>query len=341
MTELAFCDIRHSLKQVDFLDITLNLESSEYEPFRKKDNLPVYVHKGSNHPPNLTANIPKMIERMISDNSSSEAIFNKHKEIYADALRRSGYDGKMEYVPERKVRKKKKIRWPVVFYFNPAYNASVETPVGKEFNKILDECFDKSSKWHRHFNRHTIKLSYSCTKNVAHHIASHNTKMIRGGKAKGKAGCNCNDKASCPIPGDCMSQNVVYQALIDSEVGYFNYFGMTSMSFKDRFTNHKYDFNHPDKPGTALSTQVHRLNKQNKKFTIKWSIIDRAFPYQAGSRSCDLCSAERMHIAMGRRGFHRLPEKCKLLNKRKEIFAKCRHMLSHTLSRVKDEEENG
>ena len=79
----------------------------------------------------------------------------------------------------------------------------------------------------------------------------------------------------------------------------------------------------------------------NKKYTIKWSIIDRAFPYQAGSRSCDLCSAERIHIAMGRRGFHRLPEKCKLLNKRKEIFAKCRHILSHTLSRVKDEEENG
>ena len=138
-----------------------------------------------------------------------------------------------------------------------------------------------------------------------------------------------------------MSQNVVYQALIDSEVGYFNYFGMTSMSFKDRFTSHKSDFNHPERPGTALSTQVHKLNNTNKKFTIKWSIIDLAYPYQAGSRSCDLCSAERMHIAMGRRGFHRLPEKCKLLNKRKEIFAKCRHMLSHTLSRVKDEEENG
>ena len=74
----------------------------------------------------------------------------------------------------------------------------------------------------------------------AHHTASHNTKMIRGGKAKGKAGCNCNDKASCPIPGDCMSQNVVYQALIDSEVGYFNYFGMTSMSFKDALNKLNY-----------------------------------------------------------------------------------------------------
>ena len=67
---LELSDIKHSLKQVDFLDLTLNLESSEYEPFRKKDNLPSYVHKGSNHPPSLTANIPKMIERMISNHSS-------------------------------------------------------------------------------------------------------------------------------------------------------------------------------------------------------------------------------------------------------------------------------
>ena len=143
------------------------------------------------------------------------------------------------------------------------------------------------------------------------------------------------------MPGDCKSKNIVYSALIDSEVGFFNYYGMTSLCFKDRYNNHKYDFNNPDKPGTALSSQVHKLEKENKKFSIKWSIVDRAFPYQVGSTSCDLCSPERMHIAMGSKGFHRLPEGCQMLNKRKEIFAKCRHMISHSLSRVKEEEENG
>ena len=339
---LDLSDIRHSLKQVDFLDITLNLESSEYEPFRKKDNLPVYVHKGSNHPPSLTANIPKMIERMISDHSSTEAIFQKHKDIYSDALKRSGYDGKMKYAPKRMVmKKKKKVRWPNILYFHPPYNACIETNVGKETIKILKQCFDKTSKWYRHFNTHTIKISYSCTKNVASRIASHNAKMISGSKAKGKAGCKCRDKTSCPIPGDCKSKNIVYQALIDSEVGFFNYFGMTSMCFKDRFNNHKYDFNHPENPGTALSNQVHKLEKAKKKYSIKWSIVDRAFPYQVGSTSCDLCSTERMHIAMGSKGFHQLPKGCVMLNKRREIFAKCRHMLSHSLSRVKEEEENG
>ena len=98
---------------------------------------------------------------------------------------------------------------------------------------------------------------------------------------------------------------------------------MTSMSFKDRYNNHKYDFKNPDMPGTALSSQVHKLKKANKKFSIKVSIVDRAFPYQVGSTSCDLCSSECMHIAMGSKGFHRQQEGCTMLNKRKEIFVKC------------------
>ena len=82
--------IKHSLKSVDFLDLTLHLQSGEYEPFRKKDNNPIYVNKGSNHPPNITNQIPRMIEKMVSDNSSSEAIFNRHKKVYSDALKQSG-----------------------------------------------------------------------------------------------------------------------------------------------------------------------------------------------------------------------------------------------------------
>ena len=75
----------------------------------------------------------------------------------------------------------------------------------------------------------------------------------------------------------------------------------------------------------------------NKKFKIKWSIVDRAYPRAPGAKSCDLCAAERMHIAMGRRGFKRLPEGCVLLNKRQEIMAKCRHKRRHTLARVEDQ----
>ena len=66
------------------------------------------------------------------------------------------------------------------------------------------------------------------------------------------------------------------------------------------------------------------------------SIIDRAFPYKSGMKTCDLCSTERMHIALGKDGFQKLPPDCILLNRRSEIMGKCRHKLSYTLSKVKE-----
>ena len=129
--------IKHSLKSVDFLDLTLHLQSGEYEPFRKEDNIPTYINRGSNHPPNVTNHIPRMIEKMVSGNSSSEAIFNKHKKVYSDTLKQSGYDGRIQYVPQKTTSKKKKQRWPTTFYFNPPYNCSVKTKVGKKFLRIV------------------------------------------------------------------------------------------------------------------------------------------------------------------------------------------------------------
>ena len=82
--------IKHSLVSVDFLDITMNLSTGEYEPYQKPDNEPIYVNKGSNHPPCIVRSLPRMIHKMVSDNSSNEKVFNKHKRYYSEALKRSG-----------------------------------------------------------------------------------------------------------------------------------------------------------------------------------------------------------------------------------------------------------
>ena len=71
---------------------------------------------------------------------------------------------------------------------------------------------------------------------------------------------------------------------------------------------------------------------------VKWSIVDRAYPYTAGAKSCDLCTAEKMHIALGRKGFKQLPDGCILLNKRSELMSKCRHRAKFTLKKVKEED---
>ena len=40
-----------NLKQIDFLDITFDLESGIYKPYKKVNNDPRYVNSSSNHPP--------------------------------------------------------------------------------------------------------------------------------------------------------------------------------------------------------------------------------------------------------------------------------------------------
>ena len=205
--------------------------------------------------------------------------------------------------------------------------------------RIVSESFPKGSEWHGTFNRHTVKLSYSCTKNVASRIAQHNAKVMTGKNVSREAGCKCKKKEECPIPNDCEASNIVYQALLEAEGRSYNYFGMTSMTFKKRFYGHTNDFKYPKEEGkgTALSSKVWELKNAKKDFRIKWSIVDRAFGYTPGAKMCDLCSSERMHIALGRKGYKRLPPDCVLLNKRSEIMGKCRHKLSYTLSKVKEE----
>ena len=42
-----------NLVQTDFLDVTLNLKSRNYWPYRKPKDQPLYLHHQSNHPPTI------------------------------------------------------------------------------------------------------------------------------------------------------------------------------------------------------------------------------------------------------------------------------------------------
>ena len=45
--------------KVNFLDVTLDLRSGKYWPYTKEGNIPLYVHRKSNHPPSILKNIPE------------------------------------------------------------------------------------------------------------------------------------------------------------------------------------------------------------------------------------------------------------------------------------------
>ncbi|OOZ57026.1 hypothetical protein, partial [Solemya velum gill symbiont] len=83
--------IEANKKIVDYLDVTLDLNSGKYGPYTKPNNTPLYVHSRSNHPPNIIKNIPEAINKRLTEISYDEETFQKAIPIYQDALDRSGY----------------------------------------------------------------------------------------------------------------------------------------------------------------------------------------------------------------------------------------------------------
>ena len=87
------------------------------------------------------------------------------------------------------------------------------------------------------------KVSYITTSNTKQIISSHNKKLLRKSENPKIKKCNCT-KEPCPIEGKCQTENVVYQATVQSENDEQTYVGLTSTSFKARWSNHKTAFKH-------------------------------------------------------------------------------------------------
>ena len=53
--------INTRMHKVDMLDVTFNLADNNFKPFRKENDSPSYIHKESNHPPNIIKKSPKSL----------------------------------------------------------------------------------------------------------------------------------------------------------------------------------------------------------------------------------------------------------------------------------------
>ena len=60
-----------------------------------------------------------------------------------------------------------------VIWFNPRYSMNVETNIGKTFLKLVKKHFPRNNSFHKIFNKNTIKISYSCMRNISSIIPSH------------------------------------------------------------------------------------------------------------------------------------------------------------------------
>ena len=155
--------------------------------------------------------------------------------------------------------------------------------------------------------------------NVKNTISNHNRHLLEG-KNKNNDGCNCRTKDECPLDGNCLAKCIVYKAEITAtEVGEVKeYIGMTVGKFKTRYSNHRKSLNIPRYANeTELSKYAWKLKQSNRPYTIKWSVLTHASPYTAGARSCNLCLEEKICLIKS--------DKTKTLNKRSELFSRCRH----------------
>ena len=217
----------------------------------KPGNIPLYVNKRSNHPPRIIENIPKSINKRLSEISIDERSFNEAAPLYQKALDDSRYNHRLMFTPNisqssnsTRMHCRRNIIW-----YNPPFSKNVATNVGRTFLEILNEEFPESHVLHKIFNRNTVKISYSCMPNLKQMIdGSNKSALLKTSTPIVSKACNCRRPA-----------DVVYQATVSTEDGRpaQTYVGLTENSFKPRFANHKSSFNNWKK---SLSMEVARTS---------------------------------------------------------------------------------
>ena len=211
--------IEANKKVVNFLDVTLNLANGKYLPYNKPGNIPLYVNKKSNHPPHIIENIPKSINKRLSEISIDEDSFSKAAPLYQKALDDSGYNHKLALsVPTaQSPNSGRRNRHRDIIWYNPPFSRNVATNVGRSFLKIVDEEFPKGHALHKIFNRNTVKISHSCMPNLKQNIDDHSKSTLRKTNAVPPKACNCRQPAHCPLDGYCLKSAVIYQAAVATE----------------------------------------------------------------------------------------------------------------------------
>ena len=134
--------------------------------------------------------------------------------------------------------------------------------------------------------------------------------------------CNCRQRENCLTDGKCLTKSVVYKAEVTTtdDNARQTYIGVTANDFKTRYRNHlKSERSEKYKHETELSKHVWNLKKENRQFSIRWTIVKQIPAGRNEKRNCALCLEEKLMIMKDRSK--------NILNRRSEMFSKCRHVI--------------
>ena len=318
------------LKNVDFLDVNFDLTSETYKPYKKPNNKLLYVNKDSNHPATVLKHIPNSVNKRLNSISSNEQVFQEAKTEYENALKDAGYSTELKYNQNKDKTKKKRNRKRNIVWYNPPFSKSVKTDLGRKFLYLLKKHFPENHKLHKIINKNTVKLSYSCTKNIKRVIQSHNSKILNKKETNSKT-CSCPKakKKDCPLQNKCLSSCIVYEAKV-KKTGK-NYIGISEKDFKSRLSAHNFSFRHEHyQKATTLSKHVWETN-QSPEPDIEWSILKQSTGRKPCDRECQLCLEEKLQILKQRNN-----PNC--LNRRSELSNRC--VIFHRSKQKLDEVKN-
>ena len=285
----------------------------------------LYINNSSNHPPSILRELPNSVSKRINTLSCDKGTFDAAAPEYNEALRRSDFNAQLTYQPPNANTNTRRSRSRNVIWYNPPFSKNVKTNIAHKFLQLIDKHFPPSNKLSKLFNRHTVRVNYSCNENMRSFISRHNkavlkshTKQTKPRSTKDTHNCNCRQTDKCPTQGKCLQKSVVYQAEVTATDNNETkiYIGVTANDFKARYRNHQKSLNNRRYQNeTELSKHVWHLKDTKRAFNIKWRIIKQI---PAGTRKCPLCLEEKLLILKGR--------KKNILNKRSELFSKCRHV---------------
>ena len=160
--------------------------------------------------------------------------------------------------------------------------------------------FPKNHPLHKIFNRHKLKLSYSCTPNPTSNVT-----------AKWKTNVPLKENASneCSLPNNHNNQH-------------------NNGIIKECYRNHKTSFRHVNKRNnTELSQHVWKMKDAKIPFSIEWKVIRKCNPYNNTTKKCNLCLYEK-HVIICRKNLCS-PNKCN------ELASSCPYRNRYVLQNFK------
>ena len=112
--------IETRLTRTDFLDVTLDITTGKYWPYRKPNNELQYVHSKSNHPPSILKQLPHSITNRIASLSCNAEEYERALPAYKDALEKSGHHHPVTTaLPGNQTTGPKRQRKRNIIWFNP------------------------------------------------------------------------------------------------------------------------------------------------------------------------------------------------------------------------------